>query len=46
MQVNDFKHGSVYHVVVLSYEALRKHAAELAGTCGLLVCDEGHRWAG
>jgi hypothetical protein len=26
-----------------SYETVRKHAAELAGCCDLLVCDEGHR---
>ena len=42
-QVVDFKHGSVHRVVVVSYETLRKHAAELAGCVDLLVCDEGHR---
>lgn len=40
----DFKHGSVYRAVAVSYETLRKHAAELAGCVDLLVCDEGHRW--
>lgn len=43
MQIIDFKFGSVYKVLVASYEALRNHAADLAGSCGLLVCDEGHR---
>ncbi|KAI3434723.1 hypothetical protein D9Q98_002784 [Chlorella vulgaris] len=42
-QVVDFKHGSVYRAVAVSYETLRKHAAELAGCVDLLVCDEGHR---
>ncbi|KAL4434006.1 hypothetical protein ABPG75_000447 [Micractinium tetrahymenae] len=42
-QVTDFKHGSVHRVVVVSYETLRKHAADLAGCIDLLVCDEGHR---
>ena len=45
-QVVDFKHGSVHRVVVVSYETLRKHAAELAGCMDLLVCDEGHRCGG
>ena len=36
-QVVDFKHGSVHRVLVVSYETLRKHSAELAGTVELLV---------
>ena len=42
-QVSDFKHASVFRVLVGSYETLRKHAEQLAGSCDLLVCDEGHR---
>ncbi|KAI7843688.1 hypothetical protein COHA_002588 [Chlorella ohadii] len=42
-QVVDFKHGSVHRVLIISYETLRKHSAELAGTVDLLTCDEGHR---
>ncbi|PRW57845.1 DNA repair and recombination RAD54B [Chlorella sorokiniana] len=42
-QVVDFKHGSVHRVLITSYETLRKHSAELAGTVDLLTCDEGHR---
>ncbi|MEW5302035.1 MAG: hypothetical protein WDW36_004847 [Sanguina aurantia] len=41
--VQDFKLGNIYKVLVVSYETLRKHVDELAGVCGLLVCDEGHR---
>lgn len=36
-QVVDFKHGSVHRVLIVSYETLRKHNAELAGTADLLV---------
>ncbi len=36
-QVVDFKHGSVHRVLIVSYETLRKHSAELAGTVDLLV---------
>lgn len=42
-QVNDFKHGTVHRVLVISYETVRTFAAQLAGSCDLLVCDEGHR---
>ena len=31
---------------VISYETIRKFAEALAGTCELLVCDEGHRSVG
>ena len=37
LQVVDFKHGSVHRVLITSYETLRKHSAELAGTVDLLV---------
>jgi SNF2 family DNA or RNA helicase len=43
-QVLDFKVGAVCRVAAVSYETLRKHAADLAGCVDLLVCDEGHRW--
>ncbi len=43
MQVSDWKHGAIWTVLVASYETVRKYAAELAGTSGLLICDEGHR---
>ena len=36
---------SVWHVLLASYESLRRFGPELAGACDLLVCDEGHRWA-
>ncbi|KAK9822627.1 hypothetical protein WJX81_000343 [Elliptochloris bilobata] len=42
-QVTDFKHGTVWKLLIVSYETLRKFATHLAGTCDLLVCDEGHR---
>lgn len=42
-QVLDFKLGAVCRVAAVSYETLRKHAADLAGCVDLLVCDEGHR---
>lgn len=42
--VQDFKLGNIYKILVVSYETLRKHVNELAGVCGLLVCDEGHRY--
>lgn len=43
-RVLEFKHGSVSKLMITSYETLRKHSADLAGTFDLLVCDEGHRW--
>jgi SNF2 family DNA or RNA helicase len=42
-QVKDFKQGTVWKLLVGSYETLRKYAHELEGCCDLLVCDEGHR---
>lgn len=42
-QAIDFKHGSINQVLITSYETLRKFAAQLAGGCDLLICDEGHR---
>jgi len=36
-QVTDFKHGTIWRLMIASYETLRKFAAELAGTCDLLV---------
>ena len=42
-QVKDFKQGTVWKLLVGSYETLRKFAHELEGCCDLLVCDEGHR---
>ncbi|KAK9862149.1 hypothetical protein WJX84_011079 [Apatococcus fuscideae] len=42
-QVSDWKHGAIWTVLVVSYESIRKYSNELAGTCGLLICDEGHR---
>lgn len=39
----DFKAGTVWKVMVASYETLRKHTDALAGCVDLLVCDEGHR---
>ena len=44
--MQDFKHGAVWPVLVASYESLRAVAADLAGACDLLVCDEGHRCEG
>lgn len=43
-QVSDFKLGSVWHLLLASYESMRRFGPELAGVCDLLVCDEGHRW--
>lgn len=43
LQVTDFKHGSVWPIMIVSYETLRKFADGLAGFCDVLVCDEGHR---
>ena len=43
LQVTDFKHAALFRVLVASYETLRKHTADLAGVCDVLVCDEGHR---
>jgi hypothetical protein len=37
---------SVWHVLLASYESMRRFGPELAGSCDLLVCDEGHRWVG
>lgn len=42
-QVNDFKHGNVHKLLILSYESARQHATALRGCCDVLVCDEGHR---
>lgn len=43
-QINDFKHGNIYKLLILSYESARMHAETLRGCCDLLVCDEGHRY--
>lgn len=43
MQVTDFKHGSMWPVMLISYETLRRHVESLAGFCDVLICDEGHR---
>lgn len=43
LQVTDFKHGSMWPVMLISYETLRKYADGLGGFCDLLICDEGHR---
>ncbi len=43
VQVTDFKHGSMWPIMVVSYEILRKFADALAGFCDVLICDEGHR---
>ena len=45
LQVTDFKHGSVWPIMLVSYETLRKFADGLAGFCDVLICDEGHRQA-
>ena len=37
LQVTDFKHGTVWKLLIASYETLRKFAEELAGTCDMLV---------
>ena len=37
LQVTDFKHGTVWKLLIASYETLRKFAGELAGTCDMLV---------
>ena len=37
LQVTDFKHGTVWKLLIASYETLRKFVGELAGTCDLLV---------
>ncbi len=42
-QINEFKHGAVYQLLILSYESARQHAPILRGSCDVLVCDEGHR---
>jgi hypothetical protein len=41
LQVHDFKHGSVWPVLAVSYETIRKFSKDLAGFCDLLICDEG-----
>jgi DNA repair and recombination protein RAD54B len=43
LQVNAFKNGSKWRVLVASYENIRKHCALLQGCIDLLICDEGHR---
>lgn len=35
--MTDFKHGTVWKLLIASYETLRKFAGELAGTCDMLV---------
>lgn len=45
LQVRDFKHGTVWPIMIVSYETLRKFAEGLAGFCDVLICDEGHRQA-
>ncbi|KIZ01995.1 DNA repair and recombination protein RAD54B [Monoraphidium neglectum] len=42
-QVKDFRLGSVWSVLLASYESMRRFGGELAGCCDLLICDEGHR---
>jgi SNF2 family DNA or RNA helicase len=43
-KLNDFVHGLVHHVLVISYEQVRQHIALLSSLpLGLLICDEGHR---
>lgn len=42
-KIVDFKLGTVWRLLIGSYEALRKHASDLSGAADLLVCDEGHR---
>lgn len=41
--MNDFKLGSVWKLLIGSYETLRKYADQLVGCCDVLICDEGHR---
>lgn len=43
LQVTDFKHGTLWPIMIVSYETLRKFADGLAGFCDVLICDEGHR---
>ena len=43
LQVSDWKFGAIWTVLIVSYESVRKYATQLAGTCRLLICDEGHR---
>ncbi len=40
MQVLTFKSGVFNKLLIGSYETLRKHSADLAGSAELLVCDE------
>ncbi|KAK9848941.1 hypothetical protein WJX84_006451 [Apatococcus fuscideae] len=42
-QVSDWKFGTIWNVMIASYESIRKYCSQLAGTAGLLICDEGHR---
>ncbi|GMH36127.1 hypothetical protein BSKO_03995 [Bryopsis sp. KO-2023] len=42
-KIRDFRFGVVHHVLVVSYELIRKFTKELAGCCDVLICDEGHR---
>ncbi|KAK9805749.1 hypothetical protein WJX73_005408 [Symbiochloris irregularis] len=42
-EVTSFRHGTLHRLLIVSFETLRKHASELAGSFDLLVCDEGHR---
>ena len=37
MQVTDFKHGTVWKLLIASYETLRKFTGDLAGMCDILV---------
>ena len=45
-QVRDFCACPPQRLLILSYEAMQKHAQQLAdagGSVGLVICDEGHR---
>lgn len=43
-KLSNFQVGRVYHLLITSYELLRKHKEDLsAAKPGLLVCDEAHR---
>ena len=42
-QVQDFTAGAAFPVLIASYETIRLVADQLAGSCDLLICDEGHR---
>ena len=45
-QLLDLHAVHLFMLQVISYETVRKFAETLAGTCELLVCDEGHRSVG